>query len=305
MSHFVTYLALGRFAFVAAKDAIAAFEAIAGDARMQIEAVGSANSAPGSAFVVAVGGTPVTVMFIDKPLPPDAWNEAVARSIVWRSAAETMRKTHAHVIVALLKETHDHSTALKGAAAVTMVAAALARCLPVAAVVFTEAQAIARGGEIEKMAKGFVRGQIPDMLWTTLSFMRGPQTADGRPTAAALTTGLLPFLGWEIEFQPMPLQPAEIAERLIGLCRYLIDKGPIINDGETVGLTEKEKIRARYAAMGRRPGIPVMQMALEVHDPSASGAYVASPPRSARSAVGAHPPAVGSLPRNALGKRVL
>lgn len=301
MSHFITYLALDRPASVSADETITAFSALAGSAPMRIELAGQPNSTPGEAFVVLVNGSPVTVMFIGAPLPPDAWEEAAARSIVWRDAAETMRKTQAHVIVALLQDTQNHLAALSGAAAVTMVAGALARQLPVAATIFTEAQSIVKGGGIESMASGFAQGQVPDLLWTTLSLMRGPATPDGRVTTAALTIGLLPFVGREIEFEPAPLQPVEIAERLIGLCKYLILNGPIIKDGETVGLTEKEKIRVRYAAAGQRPGVPVMSMTLERHDPAA-GHFAPQPSPAPISGFGA-PTFSGQRPAVTFGKR--
>ena len=118
---------------------------------------------------------------------------------------------------------------------------------------------------------------MPDTLWTRISFLRGAPVPGGTPTVAAFTTGLAAFIGREIEFQPAPLQPVEVAQRLVGLCQYLIVNGPVIRDGETVGLSEREKIRVRHAPAGQRPGVPVLLMSLEVADPAVSGPQTARP----------------------------
>jgi Domain of unknown function (DUF4261) len=294
MSHFITYLALERPAAVTAAETVAAFRRLAGSLPMEIEAVSPSRSLPGEALVLTVSHAPVTVMFIDQPLPRDAWEAAAAGSIVWPGAAAAMEGARAHVIVALLNDAKDHASALNGASAVTMVAGALAALLPVAAAVFTEARSIVKGGGITEMAARFAQGQVPDLLWTSMSFRPGAALRDGRPSTAAMTTGLAAFIGREIEFLPAPLTPAEIAQRLIGLCQYLIVNGLVIKDGETVGLTKDEKIRVRYTMRSTPPATPVLLMSLETADPAA-------PPPIA----GPRSSGLSSAPRAAFGKRGL
>lgn len=268
MSHFITYLALERFASVTATEAVAAFGTLAGSFPMQVTSAGPAKGAPGEAFILSVGGATVTVMFVDKPLPEDAWRRAAALSIPWPDAAAAMRRTRAHVIVALLENTADHAHALNGAAAVTMVAGALSTRLPVAATVFAESEAIVTADEIKRSARNLASGKLPDTLWMTTAFGRGPVLADGRQTTEARTSGLAAFVGREIEFEPVALKPFDVASRLVGLCNYLIASGPVIKDGETVGLTETEKIRVRYKRSGKYGSGPVMLLTLETEDMS-------------------------------------
>lgn len=268
MSRFITYLALDQMAALSSRQVIDAFRQAAGSAPMRIEPVGPDRDKAGEAIVVQVNGAPATVMFIDQPLPADAWQEAAARSLTWREAGTAMAATRAHVIVALLNDTTEHDAALNGAVAVSMLAGALAQRLPVAAAIFTEAQTIIPGSEAARIATALGQGQLPVHFLVGLSYLRGPALHDGRPTMAAMTTGLLPFVGRELELTPTALQPVEIAQRLLGLSQYLIVQGPVIKDGETVGLTEREKIRVRYAAAGQRGGVPVMLMTLETQDPA-------------------------------------
>lgn len=268
MSRFITYLPLDAPGTLSATETMAAFKALIGAAPMTIEDRGPVDDASGPGFVVTVNGMAVTVLFMDFPLPEDAWQSAAAASLTWRDAAEALRSTRAHVVLALLEDPPDHPFALNGAAAVTLLAAAMARRLPASAIVFTESDAILPARDLGDIAAGFMQGQMPVMLWTRLAFLRGPDDAAGRPTVGALTFGLAAFIGREIELEPAPLEPAAIAERLLGLCQYLIVQGPIIQDGETVGLTEAEKIRVRWTDQGTRPGVPVLLMRLETTDPA-------------------------------------
>lgn len=263
MSRFITYLALDSMAALSPEQVVDAFRDATGSAPMRIEPVNPGHGTVGDAIVVLVNSAPVTVMFIDKPLPADAWQGAAENSVTWREAKDVVHHTRAHAIVALLQETTDHGAALNGAVAVTMLAGVLAQRLPVVAAIFTEAQTIVPGNEAARSAAALAGGQLPVNLLVGLSFLRGPALPDGHPTMAALTTGLLPFVGREIELAPTPLQPVEIARRLLGLGQYLIVQGPVIKDGETVGLTESEKIRVRFAPAGQRAGVPVMLMSLE------------------------------------------
>lgn len=296
MSRFITYLPLDAPGALTAGDTIAALKATIGEAPMRIEEHGPVDDAHGTGFIISVNGMAVVVLFMAVPLPEDAWQEAAAASLTWRDAAETLRRTRAHVVLSLLENPPEHPHALNGAVAVTLLAAAIARRLSVAAIVFTESHAIAPGDALGDIATSVAeQGQMPVMLWTRLAFLRGPEAADGRPTVGALTVGLAAFIGREIELEPAPLEPSGVAERLLGLCQYLIVNGPIIGDGETVGLTEAETIRVRWADQGTRPGVPVLLMRLEMADPT-----LAAPVRHPRRG-GNTPPARPA--RKAFGRR--
>lgn len=175
------------------------------------------------------------------------------------------------MVVALVQPARTHLEALGGASAVTLAAGAVASLAPVVGAVFTEAQTLAKGADIVGFARDLAAGETPALLWSSLIFLQGPDLPNGAPTAAALTTGLRPFIGREIEFHPAPLRPTEIAERMVGLISYLAVNGPVIRDGETVGLSPVERIRVRYADQCQRPGIPVLILNLETSDPSLHG----------------------------------
>jgi hypothetical protein len=59
------------------------------------------------------------------------------------------------------------------------------------------------------------------------------------------------------------VSPELMITRLTGLCEYLIVKGLVIKDGETVGTSEDERIRVRYTTSRMQPGTPILDLKLE------------------------------------------
>lgn len=98
------------------------------------------------------------------------------------------------------------------------------------------------------------------LLWLSLTWLDVPVPANTPRQLVALTTGLAPFIGREIEFMPSTLPPATIAQRVISTAQYLITNGLVLKDGDTLGVTETEKIRVRFAERGQRPAVPVVQL---------------------------------------------
>lgn len=226
-------------------------------------------SAAGRGFVLTANGKRLSVLLVEQPLPRDAYERALSLDRVWPAAAEAMQRQRAHAIVGMVDAAEDHGGALEGAACATLVAAALATLLPALAVIWAAGATITDPPRFVESAKGLARRQLPSDLWVSLAFLDGPPSATGERTLAVLTTGLQPFVGREIEFLPTALSPYELARRVIGLGQYLIQSGPVIRDGETVGITETERIRVRFAD-GQRRGVPVMALTLEQGDEAPS-----------------------------------
>jgi hypothetical protein len=163
-----------------------------------------------------------------------------------------------------------------------------------AATVFTESNGIDEGDGIWHMAMALAAGRFPDMLWMTLSYFTGGPMPDGTPTNGASTHGLLPFIGRELQLEPAPLPQAEIAKRLAGLFQYLVANGPVIRDGQPVGMASLEKTIAHFMPEGREPSTPVIQLTLDVSPPVA--------PEATEPAIAA--PKSDGAPRAVFGKRV-
>lgn len=260
-SRFLTHLALDASDVLSSAQIVSAFQKMFSQTTHTIKLIDGISAKAGSAQIVDVDGCLITLMFVDQPLPQDAWEISAKRSLTWPGAAEAMSETEAHIVLALLHGATNHSAALAGATAISLLSGALATALPVKAVIFTESEAIAQQDDIIAIAKDLgEHGQIPSTFWMTLELMRSEPLPDGSHQAAAITTGLRAFTGREVEFEPSSMQIEELGKRVIGLSGYLMTNGPVLADGDTVGLSPTENIRVRHLAQGQRAGIPIYSL---------------------------------------------
>jgi hypothetical protein len=227
--------------------------------------VGAVGQSIGAGFLLDFNGVLVSVILVDKPLPPDAYAGALQLNRVWPGAAQAMEAHRAHAIVAPLKEIGSHLEALNATMIVTITLAALTTIVPSVAVVWSNGEVITEVTRFREAARALVQGQTRPDIWIGFAFLDGPRLPTGERTLAVVTSGLAPFIGREVEWLPTPLPPATIANRLIGLCQYLIVNGPVIKDGETLGVSESDRIRATFAPRGQRGG-PVIQLSVETMD---------------------------------------
>jgi hypothetical protein len=51
----------------------------------------------------------------------------------------------------------------------------------------------------------------------------------------------------EIETRDAPMPGLELYDLVLGTTRYLLEKGPVIRDGDTIGQSPNQKIRMRRA----------------------------------------------------------
>lgn len=102
-------------------------------------------------------------------------------------------------------------------------------------------------------SKNFQEGAIslrgnedPVHLWITVRCGWRPEgPASGK--SAGMTRGLADFELMEIEAIEALESPTDLFDRLQGLAGYLIKRGPVVRDGDTVGADEDEKIKVVYS----------------------------------------------------------
>jgi hypothetical protein len=81
----------------------------------------------------------------------------------------------------------------------------------------------------------------PLYLWVDLRAIRNK---DG--TTGLFTTGLSALGHMEIELPRIEMDPGELREWLLNIMYYLLENGPVLKHGETIGMSEEQKIRIRH-----------------------------------------------------------
>ncbi len=82
----------------------------------------------------------------------------------------------------------------------------------------------------------------PETAFPTRYWVSVEMTQDGKRFGGE-TQGLRPFMGYELDLEPVAWPLAAVAERLVGTVTYLFWHGPVLNDGDTLGVSEDERFR--------------------------------------------------------------
>ena len=217
--------------------------------------------------LLTIDGSPIVLMAMPFPLPPDAVEGPLRNNFVWPDAGEAVAAHRAHLIVSVLGGKGEPEQTRKSAQTVTRILGALVEKLSALAAIWVPGSVIASPATLESAVRAVNRGEPALDLWVALLIGPGPSTDDGVRTMGCATTGVRLFAGREIEFPPHALPPATLATRVIGAAHILCTKGPILQDGETLGISPTERIRIHHMDEGARPGIPVLMLLPETLEP--------------------------------------
>ena len=221
---------------------------------------GEADGVPDGPILARCNGVTVSLLLIDEPIPAGALAEAYAESdFVWSGGKDIFQKHKSHIIVVPLDEPKDRAETLRAVYATTCITGAICTLTDAIGVYWENAETISNSKAAIVAAMELPKGQLPLLQWVRPSVR---YSTDGKQVGI-FTQGLRMFSGREIEFPPSDLPAAIVGQRVLTLAEYLISRGPIVNDGDTVGTDKDERIRVKFADRGLRPGIPVMILAKE------------------------------------------
>lgn len=217
----------------------------------------------GEGFTLSIDNTAIMVLFARTRLPAEAYEPGLRLNRVWPDAQPAMAAGQGHVVLATIDEVITHGQALNGSGYLSFIAAALIEMIPSIGVMWTNGEALSEAQAFHAGALRLLERKIPALNWLGFWFLSAPPDAIGQPQMMMMTSGMRPFIGREVEWMPSSQPRTAVLDRLIGTCLYLIENGPVIKDGETLGKTHAERVRVRYAAQGQRSGVPVLQLGEE------------------------------------------
>ncbi len=195
-----------------------------------------------------VDGASTMIGMMGIPIPSGDIDYACMNSFMWPDAAEAFREQTCHVIVIVLPR-EGESPAQHGVR--------LSRSIAAVTETYDAVGVYWGHGSIVHKPEHFWHfmenadsdmNSLPIPLW--IGFLRSPGENGG---IDVYTSGLSAFGAMECEVIGSHRKPMEIINFLSGVSAYLIDRGNVIKDGNTVGGDENERIIARHAdsAIGR------------------------------------------------------
>ena len=172
------------------------------------------------------------------PIPWSDLEGPCATSIVWPHAERELRTHDSHLIITVSGEL----TRIELAKLLTQVnAAVLGACSDVIGVYWGSAGLVIPARLFRDFAIKMLPLGLPVELWVDFRVGRNAQGLNFGFTQGRSAFGLM-----EIETERASERPGELRERLCSIARYLLEKGPIIRDGDTVGQNANEHIRVVY-----------------------------------------------------------
>ena len=247
--------------------------------------------------IFEVGGVRISIKLESNPVPAGTFDTAVKFSIAWPNAQQAVSNHSAHLIVGCLEMPNNHEQALHFAVMNSLTTAAVLEAYKGTGVYWSTAQLLIAPDTFRNTANSILNRQLPVEDWINLFWIKG-QTGSN-PTVGCVTEGASAFIGMEIEFLPAQLPPAELAQRIFGVFRYLLANGAVLNDGDTLGQSETEMIRVHFRDRGLHFDGRVLQLSFEGKEPQRSK----QPLPGLGGKPYSTPPAGSGRPRKPFGKR--
>ncbi|NUQ63316.1 MAG: DUF4261 domain-containing protein [Pirellulales bacterium] len=201
--------------------------------RPDLPPVGQADRQEGVCSFM-IGRDTAAISLMDAPIPWADLEGPCASAWYWPEAAASLREHRAHVLVVVLSDSEDRvATALL----LTSLVAAVASCSDAAGVCWVPAALVHSPEAFIASSQEMSKEYLPLYLWVNFAIQ---QHHDG--SYCMSTAGLVEFGLMEIEVRSSYRDPEFLLDRVFNITHYLLDNGPVLEDGETIGLSDDEEI---------------------------------------------------------------
>lgn len=183
------------------------------------------------------------VSFIPAPIPTGE-AESAADNLLWPDGSRFA--THqSHVV---LGSPGAHRDRIAAMLALTKLATAALRAFDGTGVYWGSGSVTVPREAFLSFAEDASREHLPLFLWCRFQPVR---TESGK--LGFYTVGLNQFGLMEIEVDHSSWEPSVLTKFVFNIAHYLIQSGPVIKDGDTVGETNEQRILLKYATSSQDP----------------------------------------------------
>lgn len=202
--------------------------------------------------VFEIGKDNAAVALMPAAIPWSNLEGPCATAWWWPDATEKMRYHASHILVALVGNQGD---LIQRSINLTYLTAAVAAHVDAAGVFWGGGTLVHDPLDFVEQAKQLSPNYLPWHLWIDF---RLEQNDEG--SIRLFTTGMKTFNQKEIEIPHSTQLPADIFSFANAIADYVLTSEKTIEDGETVGRSEDEKVRVSYAPSMLDSQITVMQL---------------------------------------------
>jgi hypothetical protein len=204
--------------------------------------LGQTEKSDKSILTFDVGDTAhVFLSLMPGPIPWADLEGPCATSVLWRDAAKVLKPHRAHLLVTIMFD-DSRLPILKSKLLTQVTASVLATCDAALGVYWGNATLVIQPELFRDFAVKILPHGPPVHIW--VDFRIGPNE---HGKMSGFTTGLRALGHMEIETQNSPESVSELRDRFEGLIHYLLENGPVIKNGDTIGEDQNERIKAVYS----------------------------------------------------------
>jgi len=218
-----------------------AFLKQAAKTRIAGKAVSNIERSEGGVFSFDVGDEFLALAVMPAPYPAGDIEGPIATSWMWPPdpPIENVKRHRSHLLITM---TGGSADPVRRRLILTAVTALAAKQPGVMAVYWPEATLVLFPPVFVGMAEKVNSPDAPPLyLWVDLRAFRNQ---DG--TTGLFTTGLAPLGHMEIEIPSIDMDVGELREWMLNIMYYLLEKGPVLKHGQTIGMTAEQKVRIRH-----------------------------------------------------------
>ncbi len=216
-----------------------------------------APAASGADNLLVIDGIVVAILVFDTPQPDESLAAAYKLNFIWPEARDVISAHRSHVILSIMGEPSGFDKVTSSSRALAMATLALANISNALAMYWESSMALMKHGSIAGTIAGLGEGLPPLDLWVTYS----PWADQKSGEIGLFSIGLRGFVGYEIEMAPRKESFGAVLQRAIALTGYLLEKGPVLKDADSIGYSETERLRVKFADDGT--GEHVLQITTE------------------------------------------
>jgi hypothetical protein len=214
--------------------------------RLKIDAM---EAGDGKVILLRLRGGTLMVGLLDEPLPKGTVDELCTSSWYWPQACAVTAPHRAHALVSIL------GTDLDRLDAHLLQADAVAALMDGNAIGSYWGASLQPKDAVLRLTANASRELPPAWLWVNFRLSKDPGTGLSLSTQGMDEFGLM-----EIETQNVNQPAAEVFSLIYGTVQYLISRGPVIEDGDTIGASAALNIRVHHGPSYWRQGVRVYRV---------------------------------------------
>jgi len=185
---------------------------------------------PLTSFSIALSAAPFPWSELSGPCET-AWH--------WPQAKKRLEHHTAHLVVTATSSALGPVDLMLG---LTRVVASALLTTPALGVYWPSAMQVHNLKDFVREAEQATRTRLPLYLWLRFGLVREDDGSTG-----LYTTGMTELDLMEVEFPCASIDPQTLVDRAFNIAHYLLERGPVLEDGHTVGISAEDKFLIRHA----------------------------------------------------------